>query len=131
MREIIFRGKYVNSGGWLFGDLQQNCDVVKIREQESDTKRVPRSFTVDPETVGQYTGLTDKNGRKIFEGDVVKGIDEYMSIPVFGKVGFGDGSFYAVDKYGLSHYRWADYYDMKVIGNIYDNPELLEGGANQ
>lgn len=67
MREILFRGKRSDTGEWIYGDLLHNVDAVKIREQEQGIQRVAKSFVVIPETVGQFTGLFDKNGRKIFE----------------------------------------------------------------
>lgn len=128
MREILFRGKRADNGEWIQGDLLQNVDCLKIREQEKDIKHIARSFVIFPETVGQYTGLSDKNGIKIFEGDIVR-------IYLFGGVEIGQITYSEIscrfkfaDKYG-STYGFDDTCTFEVIGNIYDTPELLKGGA--
>ena len=130
MREILFRGKRTDNSEWVYGDLIQNIDCLKIREQEKSIKKIAKSYEVDPETVGQFTGLLDKNGKKIFEGDIVLGLFLFdMSINAVVK--FRDGAF------GLEWHRGEIIefnaftslcnITYEIIGNIYDNPELLEG----
>ena len=135
MHEILFRGKEFRSGDWYYGQIVRGNQSKFIHEYESFA-HIP----VRPETLGQYTGLTDKNGVKIFEGDIVKIDDDYET---FGKmageireVWFKDGGFRLKPKYASSVARgvrgcWLDDGAVfEVIGNIYDNPELL-GGDNE
>lgn len=108
MREILFRGKRKDNGEWVYGN-----SVLFFKETTKIYGELVqwREVEVIPETVGQYTGLTDKNGKKIFEGDIIAyGDDRYL-------VNFGDGYFSPFD------FICED--ECKVIGNIYDNPELL------
>lgn len=128
MREIIFRGKRADNGEWVEGWLMNEHIIPK--EQEFTVEcRNPQYFVdtdklelyeIIPSTIGQYTGLTDKNGlTKIFEGDIVRIFDgEYFSGVV--KYSNEQGSF-TVDDTSL-HY-WVS--DIEVIGNIHDNSELL------
>jgi uncharacterized phage protein (TIGR01671 family) len=136
MREILFRGKsnYGNAGEWEYGLVSQphvtedgivtSYYFTKLCEDGYSSHR-----TVSANTIGQYTGLTDKNGKKIFEGDIVNvntnkdtlchryegrnlviRFDEYHRFVASGKL-----------EYPLcNHYEW------EVIGNIHDNPELLK-----
>lgn len=129
MREILFRGKDFDSD-WVCGDLIQEDDLPYIRENVYTAyKGLFNSYAVQPDTIGQYTGLRDKSGTRIFEGDIVHFHD---LIPSFfdeqreftGTVEYGDNSFIIVCDTS-THYRWMDY-EIEVIGNIYDNPELLK-----
>lgn len=127
MRDILFRGKRIDNGEWVEGDFEHfftaagiHCYVGKWGE---------RPNTVGPDTVGQYTGLTDKNGKKIFEGDIVDGLFR-SATPLRAVCAFKDGAF------GLKWtHRGVDHFsaftsicnvEYEVVGNIYDNPELLE-----
>lgn len=132
MREILFRGKKLDNGGWVYGSLFGKRHIaVEIREGEEPVSSFGvatyRWVEVIPETVGQYTGLDDKNGVKIFEGDILRD-DESIVV-----VKFVDGGF-SVD-YRTIGGKWRNYSDLfdylddyegEIIGNIYDNPELAE-----
>lgn len=124
MREILFRGKRKDNGEWVYGDLLQNIDRYKIREREKDITRIAKSYEVIPETVGQYTGLKDKNGKMIFEGDIVTGLFNYNKITGYIKYG-SDCTFY-IERNGLYGILLNNAEDwLEVIGNIYGNPELI------
>ena len=133
-REILFRGKRADTKEWIYGDVQQNGDAVKIREQEPNIQRVARSFVVIPETVGQFTGLTDIHGVKIFEGDIIEAhLDELFPdlattlIVVWSNYGwFGRDMEGNVDS--LEREWVSDFFE--IIGNIHDNPEMLEVSGN-
>ena len=125
MREILFRGKA--NALWIYGDLYHlNDGRVTIRK---DGELYP--YEVIPETVGQYTGLEDKNGKSIFEGDIVAGALTWLEKRKNGLVAFKDGSF------GLTWYRGGIEQfnaftsmcnvEYEVVGNIHDNPDLLKG----
>ena len=130
MREILFRGKRTDCEAWVEGDLIQ----AFRGNQLSSCSIMPNTPTaycwkVDPKTVGQYTGLTDKNGKKIFEGDIVERVSD-------GERAIINWLRYSAC-FGLSFDGWCNGFDdydfslndFKVIGNIHDNPELLEGGG--
>lgn len=132
MREILFRGKSTGNGEWVYGVAfpHDNCaKVTMFRQNQGDGAL--EGLEVLPETVGQFTGLTDKNGTRVFEGDILK---EYGSAPeyslmVIKNTWFGcfiefyfHGEIHSREQVG--HTGWLSYDE--VIGNIHDNPELLE-----
>ena len=133
MREILFRGKRVDNGGWVYGNLiQRNIwgAVFPIIRAEDKGYGNFKEWEVIPETVGQYTGLQDKNGSKIFDGDVVECTSTWDKANMV--VIFEDGEYRLVlcDKYknytsGRGYYS-IGCFDKKVIGNIHDNPEVME-----
>jgi uncharacterized phage protein (TIGR01671 family) len=131
MRDILFRAKrdknYCATQEWTYG--------VPFFDHEGDCifKTASSERVVDPETVGQYTGLTDKNGTIIFEGDIVAGAVHWLERYKKGVVAFRDGSFgliwYRGDVEQFNAFTSMCNVEYEVIGNIHDNPELLEGGA--
>ena len=126
MREILFRGKRVGNGEWAYGSLilEKNAfDERLILAIISDADE--NETLVNPETVGQYTGLKDLHGTRIFEADIVKVYDVYCNETVVGVVEFCDGSFRIYDKDFTSYDRWM-YCKVEVIGNVYDDVNLLE-----
>ena len=135
MREILFRGKRVDNGEWVYGSFcmdaveQKNglCGVDGFIRLYDPTAGKMQMHEVDRETVGQFTGLTDKNGKKIFEGDIVEGADFTAEDGGYGVVSFVDGAF-EVSGNNVAGTFNENYYgrEFEVIGNIHDNPELLE-----
>ena len=126
MREVLFRGKEVADGKWIEGFYS----AEEYNPYSGEVEHIPRiqiigkcvSLGVIPETVGQYTGLTDKNGVRIFEGDIVRYEDD-IGYVIYN----GDDARFLVDSPNM--YISMDYSnEFEVIGNIHDNPELLKGG---
>ena len=128
MREILFRGKRTDNGEWETGSLVIIRDGCSDKEVFIADKMTGYHTPVIPETVCQFTGLTDKNGRKIFEGDIVEGNSEYFTYThPYGKVVYDGGQYLISFDDVLEDIEclgaWAN--DVEIIGNIYDNPELL------
>ena len=142
MREILFRAKDqtgIMNNHWFIGSLDlTNKEFPKIICNDKFGNIM--HITVEPETIGQFTGLTDKNGKQIFEGDIVKLTDKNNNYEWTAVVEFGNpNSYYSWGwqlkpitknvKYNLDILCWVDIDDFgvysEVIGNIYDNPELL------
>lgn len=125
-REILFRGKAVESGEWVYGDLSFHKDgtpFIRAWEGTGDNLHY-RSIEVDEDAVGQYTGKSSTDGQKIFEGDIVE-------------VSLWPGSYFL----GYVEWRQKDccfsvrlsknnstgvHETQRIVGNIYDNPELME-----
>ena len=131
MRTIKFRGKSILTDEWFYGDLVHSADKKRTAILVND-KDSYDECEVDPETVGQFTGLMDKNGKEIYEGDIVK-----WSNGMLYAVKFWDGMFYASIEEcnegilgGFPLHRLIKYEDGRgeIVGNIHDNPELLKGG---
>lgn len=145
MREILFRGqtrKYGEKvrigdgqklpGHWVYGGVLQGAGSLSIiygGENINAPSQSLEKWCVHTDTLGQYTGLKDKHGKRIFEGDVAKvlqGKDKDIAY-----VGFENGAFMLYPKTGNIYERtlweyWYNDWDVEVIGNITDNPELLE-----
>lgn len=146
MREILFRGKRIDNGEWGEGHLLEQdypcykayiVPYINIEQDNRHTDILEHTiYEVAPATVGQYTGLTDKNGKRIFEGDIVhilgnQDSEDWKCVDYTALIVFLDGGFCAVDgtieNHGFRRYALARMdFDMEVIGNIHDNPELLE-----
>ena len=137
MREILFRGQtrrkgeyIVNMAGdkceshWVYGGIfpqNKDGDFAIIYQQEPEI----RKFTVYADTVGQYTGLTDKNGVRIFEGDII----DYISSDVIGNPKTGTIIVEDMTDYDtMIQLNHSD--ELQIIGNIHDNPEIFKGGGD-
>lgn len=159
MSEILFGGKRADNGEWVegFPFVRRNtkgevidCFIIQeAYEQVTNGQRYVRSnlksecFRVIPKTIRQFTGLTDKNGKKIFEGDIIKTQpfrDKPHSLHSKTKQHIGVIK-YRADKQGAEWYvdidncgkytycTYSEFFGCEVIGNLHDNPELLKGGA--
>lgn len=126
-RKILFRGKRADNGDWVEGnylevDTLRGCmSLIMGKNYDEEEKCITDHALVIPETVGQYTGLTDKNGRKIFEGDIVRRKERLFTV----KYSTEQARFLAFRPNGLHDPIAVKY--CEVIGNIHDNPELLKG----
>ena len=143
MREILFRGKRLDDGEWVEGSYvcQYGRHYIYLL-YGADGQYVPEYYSVDPSTVGQYTGLTDKNGKKIFEGDILHYTGMTTEYDDFCYVVFECAEFalkfITMDKQTMAKNELEllplqrglfdfcrESNSFEVIGNIHDNPELL------
>ena len=127
MRTIKFRGVDTMSGDMVYGDLVQQ--ELADRNIKTAILQTYATYDVKPETVGQYTGLHDCNGKEIYEGDIIRFVDglkmvngEWVDNEFIYTIEYSEGAFSGV--FGLSKVLDA----VEVIGNIHDNPELMKGG---
>lgn len=130
-REILFRGKRTDNGEWVYGypvgwqNEGGDISIVDSRfgaciDESGNLMMLEAPFVtkVDPSTIGQYTGLTDKNGVKIFEGDVLKWDEKEWGCPFFEIVTWN------YELFEIRQREWKSF--CEVVGNIFDQPELLE-----
>ncbi|EAC2253435.1 TPA_asm: hypothetical protein GGA54_02560 [Listeria monocytogenes] len=129
MREIEFRGKAIHPNGleqivgsWAYGGIFENKIITRNLDMNSHYHGFISEIEIDLKTIGQYTGLKDKNGKKIFEGDI--GWEEYGEC--YGVVKFEDSKFlYLWENIAEDLWEVAD--DIEICGNIHENLDLLEG----
>jgi len=135
MREIKFRGLAKSGLGWLYGSLvfsPNNFPFIVGGVVESNEEYIAFEFwqPVRPETVGQYTGLMDKNRKKIYEGDIVSVHDDEMQGKIISKVSWHEklGAWWLDGQYKFREYLYEfnDSISLEIIGNIYENLELLK-----
>ncbi|ECX5815192.1 hypothetical protein F3341_06970 [Listeria monocytogenes] len=131
MRAIGFRGKRIDNREWVYGNLMQfedSATFIFADERKGASTLTYAHFiinnmhAIDEKTIDQYTGLKDKNGKKIFEGDV--GWDEHNEC--YGVVKFEEGKFLYVWE-NIAEDLWEVADSIEIYGNIHENPELLEG----
>ena len=144
MREILFRGKRTDNGEWITDSETYIRDGDGIWLSDENLNVV----TVIPETVGQYTGLTDKNGVRIFEGDIVRATIDRAERCQSPRIENGVIGYDCIGMIGLILYKdkngenvWSDFFNelslsgliedyyFEIIGNIHDNPDILKGGG--
>lgn len=150
-REILYRGKRVDNGEWIYGGWAQrhndNTEYIVTSTVGASCKSeinniIATGFRVELDTIGQYTGLTDKNGKKIFKGDILD--LSALMITDFGVVKYGEykdsdmrddipcghvGFYVDIEEQHYNYVRRDILFFVsrcKVVGNVYDNPELLE-----
>lgn len=138
MREILFRGKALSKhtltkseNGWVFGVpvpikidayMTDRVEITKCHgyDELDYYELLSEDDEVDPKTVGQFTGMLDKNGKKIFEGDIVK-VCGHLDYVIFE-----NGCFSMARQAYNYEFTYQDSATIEIIGNIHDNPELLE-----
>lgn len=134
MREILFRGKALKTSEWVFGFVQKKQVIGGVNWLIHEDLRASTAYhapiVINPSTIGQYTGLTDKNGTKIFEGDILELINNDEDKSYYNVVWSTEDCRFKIREINLGEFfddcdSWV-HENMSVVGNIYDNPELLE-----
>ena len=124
MREILFRGKLKSAGEWAYGNLVVNKQGIYIITPDETV--IGKYGQVDPETVGQYTGINDRNGKKIFEGDVVNTPRWIVSYCADTNEGYGMNAGWYLQRDDFEGWmELENHCEHVVLGNIHDNPELV------
>ncbi len=125
MREILFKAKRIDNGEWVYGNYAF-CDCY-AKQQHYIFQNKPLEFAIDEKTLCQYTGLTDKNGNKIWENDIfrVNTKDNYTGKIIFEK-GVFKVEWLTDDLLRTDLYFWTSKRAVEVIGNVFDNAELLK-----
>lgn len=138
MREILFRGKRISDGKWVYGDIFHNHDgrvfIGELIVDDNITKEYDDIYTLGigfcevlPDTIGQYTGLVDKNGEQIFEGDILDSPRWAVSYSGDLQAGLGMNAGWYIQRDEFESWSELDCEKYHVIlGNIHDNSELLE-----
>ena len=127
-REILFRAKRIDTGEWIYGDLIKHSIIDPFTYiaigvgYKIDNPEIGKAIKVLPNTVGQFTGMMDKNGNRIFEGDIYSmGEKNILYVVIFDKSQFIGKQVRNRSLAGLEYWKS----DIEIIGNIHDNPELL------
>ena len=131
MRTIKFRGKKLTNGVWAYGSLvylDKNGAAIYV-QTDNGSEKVMDLVYVDPDTVCQFTGFLDKNGKEIYEGDIVESISGKVGYVIFLQQEMGYVVVWDNCDTRLGHRNRGEGYEydgsIEVIGNIYDNPELI------
>ena len=131
-RKILFRGKRIDNGEWVHGYLFKSWEDVFILW--GTTNGVPNQIQVDPKTVGEFTGLCDKNGANIFEGDILKVDTEFENSTIHRVIWGGSYPAFEIEPNPYDDCNGLQYVahvcentTCQIIGNIHDNPDLLKG----
>ena len=128
MREIKFRGKSKNSGRWVYGDLitqrYNSRQGIHIYEKNDKLQSDYQFVRVDKKTIGQYTGLKDKNGKEMYEWDIVLVSNQAKAIIMYDDIKAVFVLNYGQDEIPIHS---ETYISLEVIGNVFDNPEWLKG----
>lgn len=133
MRTIKFRGKDSHSGEWFYGNLF----VKDARGRTHISTPECGCLRINPDTIGQFIGLIDKNGKEIYEGDIITLKGNYPRVVIWDKMSWAlmptecyhDQVFWVMNLQHPGNDWWEEFADeFQIIGNIHDNPELLKGG---